>query len=243
MSLDINYINAFWSRIMKDHLKVLDERLAETEAAFHQRVHQLGQLNVTQGNASTFLKDLIKLKVDILDQEVNGSIKLAENPVTISDMLNEAHEYKRLVTGESSPARNPTNSEPDIHKLWLNDIIGHLGIIICGLDGATSVDLRMRIKKMKKTFVVLRDENMAFIEYILNGVFPAAAYKKFNEKVIAETVIYLAVLEQLFALRKTNQVLGSLAPEFIDHMYREQCYYLVSLGVSEFKEKSLNGLM
>lgn len=241
MSVDLNFENAFWLRIMSDHLQILDERLAETEVDLHQRIHRLRQTPLE--NPLEFLEDLIALKEEILNREVNGTIKLAENPTTLSDMLNEAHEYERILTAAVDPCRNPTNSVLDLHKLWLNDIVGHLDIIHNNLDGAAQKELRKIVHKMKKRFAILRDENIALIEYVVNGVFPSTAVQRITERAVEETTAYLDLLRQLFALRSNNQVLGALAPELIDHMYREQSYYLTKLGVTRFREQALRGLM
>ena len=248
MAVDLNFENAFWLRIMNDHLQMIDERLAETEVELHQRVHQLRQegaalLQDSQEpyEPTEFLFDVIALKEDILNREVNGTIRLAENPTTISDMLNEAHEYERILTVPEGgdPRRNPTGTVLDHHKLWLNDIVGHLDIIHNNLDGATYKDLKKRIHKMKKVFTILRDENIALIEYVINGVVPEQAALRLTGRAIQETQVYLDLLRQLYILRSNNRILGAITPELLDHMFREQSYYLVKIGGTPLGHQSL----
>ena len=232
--MDLAYENAFWGRVVNDHLEMLDERLAESEVQLHQRIHELRQ--------RVNLDASIAFKQEILNQQLNGTIDLAEGPTTVSDMLNEEYEYKKILTGETSDARNPTNSDLDKHKLWLNDIVGHLDIIHNNLDGAAHADMKKAIHKMIKIFVMLRDENEAFICFTLNGAPPVSIYELFVERVIKETIGYLNFLKELYVLRKTNKVAGPLKPKIIDHMYREQSYYLTKLGRDEFREAAVKGL-
>lgn len=41
MSVDLNFENAVWLRVMNDHLKVLDERLAERKSSSTRKIHEL----------------------------------------------------------------------------------------------------------------------------------------------------------------------------------------------------------
>jgi hypothetical protein len=59
-----------------------------------------------------------------------------------------------------------------------------------------------------------------------------AALERLNEQ--AETVIndFMSFLENMRDQRLDSKVLGSLMPLMADHMYREECYYLLQLSQS-----------
>lgn len=249
--MDLNFENAFWLRVMNDHLKILDERLAESETELHDRVHQLSvraaqvMTNSNRQEALAFLLELIALKQELLRREDHGQVKLAVHPTTISDMLNEAFEYLGLLDPQQiDPRRHPTRSVLDLHKLWLTDIVGHLDLIKSELDAGTEGNLIKLVKRMKKNFAKLHHEALTLIEHSMNGGQPVAAIEQLTERAVQETVAYLAILRQLFQLRSASRVLGIVPPELLDHFYREQSYYLFKLGAGQqYRQQALNGLI
>jgi hypothetical protein len=58
--------------------------------------------------------------------------------------------------------------------------------------------------------------------------FPALS--RFNNQVELEILLFKEFLRELEELEMTDQVLGTLNPLLLDHMAREECYYLAKLA-------------
>jgi len=129
-----------------------------------------------------------------------------------------------LDASQNDPRRHPTGTVLDVHKLWLNDIVGHLAVI------KSESNLIKAAREAAKNFDKLHHEALALIDHSMNGGQPITAVQQLTDRAVQETVAYLEILRQLYQLRSSSRVLGSLPPDLIDHFYREQSYYLSKLG-------------
>jgi len=242
-----HFEHQFWLQILTDHLQFIMEHLAESEEKYLDEVHELKKKghsllrSMNESKIIDFVELVMSLKTEILELRVNDQIKLSMSPTIISHMLNEAQEYLELLIPARANEVKRLSLELATHKLWLTDIIGHLDAIKSQLDGVEK-DLKKKAMKQQKGFSNLQKKTLEFIHYLKHGVkdFPAIDY--LTETTITETNVYLLFLKELFTLKSENMILGHLSPLFIDHMFREQSYYLIKLGHKLPEKYALEGI-
>lgn len=72
--------------------------------------------------------------------------------------------------------------------------------------------------------------------YMRTGLNKFPALSKLNQDADEEMLCFKKFLKELEKLVKEKKVLGTLQPLMLDHIYREECYYLTKLSmVSEVK--------
>lgn len=72
--------------------------------------------------------------------------------------------------------------------------------------------------------------------YLRTHLFTFPALNRFNREVELEMALFQSFLSEIEELELEDEVLGTLSPLMPDHMFREECYYLMKLAqVSDVK--------
>jgi hypothetical protein len=148
--------------------------------------------------------------------------------------VNEVEEYLRILY--CLMERKEATAHPlHYHSLWLPDAAGHAGAIMCRLDDVEK-DLKMKSMEFEKGFSDLHMKAEEFNGYTRTGLVEFPALKRLNNQVEMKMGTFMRFLKELEALRIEKMALGIFQPLVPDHMYREECYYLLNLSrVTEIK--------
>lgn len=240
--VDINFEHRFWLRILRDHLTFIIDKLAsvhvdELERANALKLVVLDQLDhvdsgvVVLSEVLAAVRAVRQFKVYLLRRQVvdGGDFKLSLPPTFINHMLNELDQYLRLLQtveeGEVFQER-----VLNVHDLWLLDAAGHAESLMTELD-PTEKDFKLLFKEQKKEFKMLHDKTKEFIAYVLRINTSFDAVERLTVLAIDEITAFNRLLAEVYNLRIEEQVLGTFSALLIDHMLREEAYYLMKLGI------------
>jgi hypothetical protein len=149
-------------------------------------------------------------------------------------MLNELEEYMGVLSTflrGQVPVYNPIHH----HLLWLSDAVGHAAALVSDLDEAEKMDIK-RSHKFQKDFADLHDKAEEVAAYMRTGLDRFPALNCLNCQAESVMVPFKKYLEELLDKKLDNRLLGTLVPLILDHMAREECYYLIKLSqVSDIK--------
>lgn len=242
----------FWLQILGDHSRFIHDSLSPDErdrvgmASFFIQIfdelldQSRLQLNTEQINELTkqalnFAEEIRNFKLELIREHLAGQIKIGLPPTFINHMVNEVEEYLRILhclLEMRSPAAQPLH----YHNLWLLDAVGHAGAIMCRLDDVEK-DLKMKSMEFEKGFSDLHMKTEEFSGYTRTGLVEFPALKRLNNQTEIKMGMFMRFLKELEELRLEKKALGILQPLEPDHMYREECYYLLNLSrVSEVKD-------
>ncbi len=184
--------------------------------------------------ANEITNDLRSFKLQIITQQLTGKVEISMPPTFINHMVNELEEYLFILN-------QAMHNEPKkycalrYHLLWLSDGSGHAASISSNLDFTEKLPIK-EAKYFSKIFEDLYLKAIEFSGYTRTGLsnFPALEDLNFTaEKEMLEFIKYLQILLTKVSDKK---VLGIIVPLVLDHMNREECYYLTKLAtVSQTK--------
>ncbi|HEY0826747.1 MAG TPA: DUF2935 domain-containing protein [Bacilli bacterium] len=245
---DALFEHQFWLQIIGDHARFIFDSLSPSEVEEVQKAHyfintfdqlleasrgvagaagvELGSLNQ---RAMQHSQEIRNFKLHLIARHLTGQIKISLAPTFLNHMVNEAEEYLRilcsLVAGNMPPPFNPIH----YHLIWLVDAAGHAGAINDRLD---AVEKRLKGKSADyavhfEQFYIKAVELAGYMRTNLNE-FPALS--RFNKEVEVTMAMFTEFLCELEEMEIDAEVLGALAPLLLDHMAREECYYLTKLS-------------
>jgi predicted nucleotide-binding protein (sugar kinase/HSP70/actin superfamily) len=234
----------FWLQILGDHSRFIFEALApiqkvEIEQAanfiniFDTLLEQAKSSPLTQ-LADQVEAEVLKLrefKLELIRQHLVGKIKIHLSPTFINHMVNELEEYVRILNHLKEGRVPPVYHELHHHLLWLLDAAGHSDAIYSNLDGVEK-KLREKSKAFKKDFEGFYLKAVELAGYLRTNLTSFPALKKMTNDAQLEIKLFQNFLTELEELELSNQALGTFAPLMADHMYREECYYLMKLAES-----------
>ena len=234
----------FWLQILGDHSRFIYESLApvqkeEIEKAFtfiqvfdtlleRAKSADLGPLT---SEAQSEVIKLREFKLDLLRNHLIGKIKIHLSPTFINHMVNELEEYLRILEHLKAGQVPPVYHELHHHLLWLLDAAGHAEAISTNLDG---VEKKVREKSVvfRKIFENFYLKAVELAGYLRTNLASFPALDKMNLDSQLEIKLFQNFLQEIEELRLSKQALGTFAPLMADHMYREECYYLMKLAES-----------
>lgn len=238
----------FWLQIMGDHARFILHALSlkeikdiETAEQFIRVLDQLleqsrritddSQLAELNRIAQQWTMSLRAFKLSLLERVLLVRVGIGLSPTFLNHMVNELEEYDRilgeLVQGRPVPQYHPLHHD----LLWLPDAAAHSAAISKDLD---AVEKRL----IKKSEAFEQHFNEFYLKAIeLSGYmrtvhshFPVIG--RFHKDVNVEMVVFMAFLKEIEELELNEELLSSLYPLVPDHMYREECYYLMKLAGS-----------
>lgn len=245
---DINFFEQrFWLQILGDHARFILDSLAPNEAdaiqesqqflqhsdylleharrmagASHEKWRELAQ------HALQLAERFRSFKLELIRKHLECDIKISLPPTFINHMVNEIEEYLRILAflsrGENPPMVHPVHH----HNLWMLDAAGHAGAISDRVDSVEKKIVK-RAQEFETTFeqFFLKAKEMAGFIRARQDLFPAL--QEFNKEASLEIKLFYHFLEELEEMRLDCRRLGTLMPLMVDHMAREECYYLIKL--------------
>ncbi|SFE81083.1 DUF2935 domain-containing protein [Alteribacillus iranensis] len=245
--------HVFWLQILGDHSRFLYETLAPSEVEYIEAasgyIDFFDQLlewarkysavedmeRITQ-QAFEGARDIRFFKLQIIQEQLTGKIKIQLTPSFINHMVNEVEEYLRLLECLKNKEVPPVCHPLHHHLIWLLDAAGHAHAIAGNLD-----KVEARLAKKSKTFMKEFDQfylkAVEMAGYLRANVESFPALERMNREVKLEFEIFKSFLRELEEMGLTKELLSSLTPLMADHMAREECYYLMKLAESADLEK------
>jgi hypothetical protein len=129
------------------------------------------------------------------------------------------------------PVANPLHH----HLLWLLDGSGHAYGIAGDLDMVEKAYIE-KSRAFAKNFDNLYLKAIEMQGYMRTGLLQFPSLDKLTEEAYSDMSAFKDYLQELFSLVKDKKILSAIMPLILDHMYREECYYLTKLSmVSQVK--------
>lgn len=235
----------FWLQIMGDHSRFIFFSLAPTESEYiltaqefiilfdqlleqsHKRLSAaaLEELNRKAYEATYRLREF---KIELLSMSLTSEIKTHLPPTFFNDMLNELEEYlfilNSLMNGQI-PLLHPIH----YHMLWLMDAVGHSASIMSEIDFIEK-DLTKSANQFEIQFKDLDTKSLTLNGYLRTGMSNFPSLERLNEQANTAINNFMEFLGAIRDQRMDGKILGTLMPLVADHMFREECYYLVKLS-------------
>lgn len=239
----------FWLQVLGDHGRFIQEALAPAEkeeiAAALYFIHTFDSLLNSAGTADMVhlsrraeeeARKIRAFKLELIEKQLTGRVKIHLTPTFINHMVNEVEEYLRVLEYLKNTQVPPIFHELHHHLVWLLDASGHAGAINDNLD-----QTEKRLKEISNTYRKHFDEfylkAVEMTGYLRTNLASFPALSRMNNDVSLEIRLFMGFLEELEELKLSEQALGSFAPLMADHMYREECYYLTKVAQSAGTEQ------
>jgi len=244
----VRFEHEFWLQILGDHARFILDSLSVSEESFIKEakyfktsfdklldnartLNDEASLIWLANEADSEVKNLKRFKLDLIERHLTRKVKIQLSPTFLNHMVNELEEYERLLVYLMRGEQPPVLHELHHHLLWLQDAFGHAGAIQSEMD-----DTEYRIKKESKEFVQQFQQfylkAVEFTGYLRTNLDSFPALRKMNAEVKLEMKMFQEFLNEIFELEISNEVLGTFPVLMADHMFREECYYLVKLAES-----------
>jgi Protein of unknown function (DUF2935). len=246
----IDMDNQFWLQALGDHAIIIYESLSPIEVKEIQKAGELITLfnNLLAESRSSIsyeftrfrekvlnaVNDLRAFKLSILKRQLTDHIHIALPTFVLNHMVNEADEYINILglyQGDIVPKLNPIH----YHLVWLLDAIGHAHII----QSNSSYPFREIVQKadsFANQFGILHNKAMEFSGYMRTGLTHFAAIDELNNDAYEQERLFAEFLVDLELQVTQKKIVIPINILFLDHMYREECYYLLQLSrVSNLK--------
>lgn len=242
----------FWLQVLGDHARFIRDALSPVEQeeirraeAFIDSLDRLladargelagGELAALTRAANERARGIRSFKLHLLSRHLTGKIGLLLSPSFLNHMVNEVEEYLRvleaLLEGKPAPVYHPLHH----HLVWLQDAYGHAASIAGDLDMAEK-GLMKKAQKFTKHFTDFYVKAVELAGYLRTSLRDFPALRRFNSETELEMKLFQHFLAELLELRMTKEALGVFSPLMADHMFREECYYLIKLAQSSGTE-------
>jgi hypothetical protein len=249
---DIIFEHRFWLQILGDHSRFILNELSPEEKeevratnyfikAFDSLLEEARkdisgkELMELNKKAYGLSQEIRGFKLNLLRQHLVGQIIIGLSPTFINHMINELEEYMRILS-YAMEGGELLLSAVHTHLLWLLDGSGHACAVACGLDEVEKM-LIGRAKMFNKNFKDLYMKAIEMTGYLRTNINSFPALNRFNGEAELEMKMFMGFLSDLLNLRIEKKILGTIHPLMLDHMFREECYYLTKLSqVSEVEK-------
>ncbi len=236
----------FWTQIMGDHARFIKGSLHPEQTnsnliannfmqifdRFYERVSRTDEIKEPDGlieDISAAIISLREFKRELLAAGLQNPSVTSLAPTFYNHMLNELEAFLRVLS-VYQPGKTFEESILGEHLLWVLDAAGHAAILCSDLDKVES-KLREETKLFETNFNQLYLKTVEIAGYF-RGNPPSVqpVLESFNlevAKAIQKFMIFLLELRNGVA---KQQIPGRLAPLEPDHMWREECYYLLKIA-------------
>jgi hypothetical protein len=237
--------NKFWLRIMQDHLYIFLNALNFNETEERSRAQTLiksynnllariwdtlteEQLKKINEEAYKATEETRKYQLHLLYRQLMGNIGIAISSNLTSRLTSEAECYLDILflfLQDKKYVIQPIA----LHQLWLFDAAGHAEDIANGLN-FSDADLKSRTFLYQKEFITLYIRAHDMKGFFRIGVNDFPAFDQFNEDVNSQLTDFTEFFVELNFKIIKGKVPTTVTPIMLDHMYREECYYLTQLS-------------
>ncbi|MBM7616276.1 DUF2935 domain-containing protein [Alkaliphilus hydrothermalis] len=238
--------NQFWYQILGDHARFILSELSPKETIMIDRAYyfidvfddllQEARKDLTEKEVLelshrgySHVQDLRLYKLEIIKKQLTNDISIGLPPTFINHMVNEVEHYM-MILGYLLSKQIPVTTAIYEHLVWLLDAGGHASAIDASLD-----DVEVRFKEISRGFhgrfqdlYIKAVEMCGFMRSSLTN-FPA--FERFNSDVAYEINLFKEYIRDLEKLELEEQLLGTLSPLILDHMAREEWYYLKKVSM------------
>ncbi len=217
------------SMIAANFIELLDRLLEKT------RESKITKEPIMKSHLGEILQTTLSFrdfKRELLAERLKNKLVTALPPVFYNHMLNELECFLKVLTDIECGQEKEENILGQ-HLLWSLDAAAHAAIIASDLD-----KVEYRLREMSIKFETAFDHD--YIKAVeLAGYFrsspPSAApvLEAYNRDMAFQMKEFMAFLEELKVGLKEQRISGRLWPLAVDHMYREECYYLSKIAAIE----------
>ncbi|KGX91821.1 DUF2935 domain-containing protein [Pontibacillus marinus] len=239
--------HTFWLQVLGDHARFIRDSLYPSET---EKINQAKEFvtvfdqyltSVREGNVSDFkqfskevegiVKQMRQFKLNIMEDQLQGKVGIHLPPTFINHMVNELDEYLLVISYLNKGEVPPIFHELHHHMLWLLDASGHAGAINDELDGVEK-RLKEKSSEFTKHFEQFYLKAVELTGYLRTNLSEFPALHRFNSDVEVEMRLFKGFLRELEEMELSEKVLGTFSGLMVDHMAREECYYLYKLAES-----------
>ncbi|WP_017728128.1 DUF2935 domain-containing protein [Halalkalibacterium ligniniphilum] len=236
----------FWLQVLGDHMRFIHTTLAPTE------VNQIKEVTTFIISLDTLLSEsreslsgqqLLQLtekaheqaktvrsyKLSVIKKQLFGEIQIGLSPTFLNHMVNEVEEYLRILPFLENEQLPPKNHPLHHHLVWLLDAAAHAGGI-AGFIDLTEKQVKEKLQHFTIEFKQFYLKAVEMAGYLRANITYFPALDRFNEDTKLEMTLFQNFLQELEEMKMTNRLLGPLSPLMADHMFREECYYLMKLA-------------
>ena len=242
---EVLFEHRFWLQILGDHgrfiyntLSPSEEHLKDKAAYFirvfddlldeSRRLTDESAINKLTKISLLHANDIRRFKLEIIKEQISDNIIIELPPTFINHMVNEVEEYLRIL--RCAIKMEDFSEHPlHYHNLWLPDAAGHAGAVYCGLDSVEK-DIRRKSREFAEEFEDLHMKAYEFSGYLRTELKVFPALQRLNSQAELKINMFMRFLREIEMLRNNTNAVGTLMPLMADHMYREECYYLVNLS-------------
>ncbi|MBM7652375.1 DUF2935 domain-containing protein [Neobacillus cucumis] len=234
----------FWLQILGDHSRFIYEALVPVQEKEIKKASQFirifdtlleraksADLSSITVEAEKEVINLREFKLELLNKHLIGKIKIHLSPTFINHMVNELEEYVRILSHLKEGKVPPIYHELHHHLVWLLDAAGHSEAISSNLDGVEK-KLKEKSNLFTKSFEEFYLKAVELAGYLRTSLTTFPALTKMNVDAQLEIKLFQNFLLEIEELELSKQALGTFAPLMADHMFREECYYLMKLAES-----------
>jgi hypothetical protein len=236
----------FWLQIMGDHARLIRTALSPVElqdvaaaTEFIERFDRLlaearavgaeAKLPALNREAAAATQELKEFKLSLLERLLLGKVELLFTPTFLNHMVNELEEYEKilaaLLEGRPVPLFHPLHYD----MVWLQDAVGHAASIASDLD-LTEKPWIKKSQAFQKGFEGLFLKAVEMAGYMRTELREFPAFRKFHRDIDLEMKVFMRFLQELEELQVSAELLDRISPLIPDHMFREECYYLLKLA-------------
>ena len=232
---------AFWTGIMRDHAIFQTDALAPTENSYSQSAMQFTSFfqqmlqRICSGEALEMLCPVLLQGLDcfieykrmVLKGLMTCGLKMNLPPSLINHQINEALEFKSLLTMPMQCSTHTALEWVNRMKIWLADSVGHAAGIGAFLDPSEGL-LAEEAMKCKERFDKLLTKASELEMMLSKTCLRDGALDYLAEETVNEMEKFICFLEKIKKLRMCCKVLGfgTLAPLLPDHFIREHRYFI-----------------
>jgi hypothetical protein len=237
----------FWLQIMRDHSEFLSNALPCEAVDLRQQADCFARefegllgaardlCNSPDPKWATFACDvqpavegLGTFKLNLLAMMLKREISVTLTPTFVNHMVNELEDYLMILhflsKGQEPVIKNPV----PLHLLWLKDGQGHAQYIACNLD-YTDHDLIDEAEEFQKTFLTQYSEATEYRGFLRTCLDLFPSLQRFDCRAAEHMQDFYDYLENLRSLLREAKAKGPLEVAVVDHMMKEECYYLHKL--------------
>jgi hypothetical protein len=234
----------FWLQILGDHAMLIRDDIAPGEAAEISRAEQFIQafdkllysarLDLDDESIAALLQSvnpwtsqLRTYTLHLLQRSLTEDIILT--PTFFNHMVNETEEAMRVfaaLTSGQLPSPGPTIHQ---HLLWLQTAYGHAAGLTDEFD-LVEKSWKNKSSEFEWYFQTFYIKAVELAGYIRTQLAEFPALRRFNQEVNTILLLFMKFLSEVEELFAGKELQATFSQLILDHMYREECYYLTKLS-------------
>lgn len=218
----MEYEIAYWSLIQGDHCRFIVDSLGKNEILqleIFKDLQNAFDSDQSLENMQSLASDMFKALSNLLNEMSLKSVKIALSSSFIVHLIGETEQMISILSG----------NEQDLNyaELCTVDSREHLLFTIGDMDPIFDSDTVRKLKKLEKKVNCLIDatRKVSYINVDNNYSF------LLNEHIFHHCSEVLTMFANLRLKCMDATILGRVTVLALDHMYREECYYLGKLGL------------